>query len=125
MKQIESIDDNPKTVIFRKDKATGHVIALFPLVPGYENAGDCYVFGNCWGSVEYNQYIKMTVPAIFREYIGLWKQLEKLGHKLNVRTHEEMTNKAYGDMTEDEKASLLNTSFNGHASISYPHNEGI
>ena len=131
MKQTEDITDHVKTAVFRKHKDTNEIIALFPLVPSGETAGECYTFyckdpyraldifhgsrtspsTQYWHSEPYNDAIERTVPAIEKEYTALHRLISALGHQLQVVTHEDLVppNKLEHYKTEH---TTISTSFN-------------
>lgn len=78
---------NPtNTVIFRKFKKEGDVIALFPNIPA-DHKGNCMSYQHVGqhGAADYRGCIKSTVPATPEEYNGLEKELRNIGYDLVIR----------------------------------------
>lgn len=115
MKQTESIDADPKTVVFRKDKSDGAIVALFPLVPSAMKSGSCYILladqPNDYGSAEYEDIISGTYPAIASEYSDFHDIITSKGHSLIVKNHEELTGKRVSSYKETGKGDYINSNF--------------
>lgn len=71
-------------VIFRKDKETGEVVAVFPTLFYYGKARWtevwCYTHSTQHGEINYYYYQMGTKPATENEYKPLLKELEGRGY---------------------------------------------
>lgn len=87
-------------VIFRKDKKTGEVMAVFPSM-----AGDCFYFITCLcyshvgqhSKTSFNYYYESTTPASETEYRDLLNELQSIyDNQLTVSsriTHADYANR--------------------------------
>ena len=76
-------------VVFRKWKAGGGIIALFPGLndeTGHANRGMCMSYEHVGqhGECDYEHVIRMTVPADDAEFEDLYNELVGIGYDLRV-----------------------------------------
>lgn len=72
-------------VVFRKWKDNGDIIALFPEIEEGPIWCQSYMHVGQHGTAGYNHVIKGTVPATYKEYKELAKELRQIGYKLDIR----------------------------------------
>lgn len=92
----EGIDDGlPISVVFRRWRDTGDVIALFPFLPASITQGqnECmsYMHVGQHGAAEYQHVIEATDPCdpTKNDCAALYLELQDRGYSLCVMTHEE------------------------------------
>lgn len=80
-------------VIFRKFKNTKSIIAIFPDLdyPKYTTRDNimCYMFIGQHSECSYDEIMRMTSPAIVKEYDFLHGILEDIGYVLRITTKKE------------------------------------
>lgn len=76
----------PDTVVFRKWRDTGTIIALFPELPADLLARYCdsYEAIGQHGAADYLAVVSMTTPATAEEYADLAQELARIGYTLRV-----------------------------------------
>lgn len=73
------------TVIFRKDKLDGEIIAVFPYMVEYKaHEVGCYVHIGQHSACSFDYYYARTKPATSEEYADLKSELESIGYTLKV-----------------------------------------
>jgi len=80
-------DNGLDTVIFRKWRKTGEIIALFPGIAADLDGKRCQSYEHIrqHGGVEYNHVIRQTTKATPIEYGALKSELEKIGYALRIK----------------------------------------
>lgn len=80
------MDKHKTTVVFRKFKKGGDILALFPNEVNYPD-GSCesYQHVGQHGAADYSHCISATVPAKPEEYAPLARELTSIGYNLAIR----------------------------------------
>jgi hypothetical protein len=75
-------------VIFRVDRTTGEVFALFPETPA-DSADLCQTYAHGqYGALDWQECLRISRPADFAEYKELANELFELGYNLVVVKRE-------------------------------------